>query len=105
MGCYLKRLRRLPETFRPDDAGLTFAFQEGWREHSELCDLQPDTEGGRQDKSDGMKVDRNRLSPQSCNPDKRRLLPPYSMEDGALWYRRPVAKMQGCNIYIASMLP
>ncbi len=55
-------IRRLPETFIPDDAGLTFAFKEGWREHSELCDRQPDTEGGRQDKSDGMKVDRNRLT-------------------------------------------
>lgn len=58
----MSRLRRLPETFVPDDAGLSFAFKEGWRAHSRLCDRQPDTEGGRQDKSDGMKVDRNRLS-------------------------------------------
>jgi len=33
---------------------LTFAFKEGWREHSKLCDHQPDTEGGRQGKSGGM---------------------------------------------------
>ncbi len=55
-------VRRLPETFIPDDAGMAFAFKEGWREHSKLCDRQPDTEGGRQDKSGGMKVDRNRLT-------------------------------------------
>ncbi len=59
---FRSRLRRLPETFIPDDAGLTFAFKEGWREHSPLFDRQPDAEGGRQDKSDGMKVDRNRLT-------------------------------------------
>ena len=55
-------VRRLAETFFPGDAGLTFAFKEGWREHSELCDRQPDTEGGRHDKSGGMKVNRNRLT-------------------------------------------
>ena len=54
-------LRRLAEIFVPDDAGLRFVFKEGWREHSKLCDLQSDTEGGRQDKSNGMKIDRNRL--------------------------------------------
>jgi len=30
--------------------------------HSRLCARRSDTEGGRQDKSDGMKFDRNRLS-------------------------------------------
>jgi hypothetical protein len=32
------------------------------RVHSRLCARRSDTEGGRQDKSAGMKVDRNRLS-------------------------------------------
>ena len=52
----------MPETSVPDDAALTFAFKEGWREHSNLCDHQADTEGGREDKSAGMDVDRNRLN-------------------------------------------
>jgi hypothetical protein len=55
------QLGRLPETFVPDDAGLTFAFKEGRRVHSRLCARRSDTEGGRQDKSAGMKADRNRL--------------------------------------------
>lgn len=55
------RLRRLPEILIPDDAGLTFAFKEVRQEHSAPCDCRSDTEGGRQDKSDGMKIDRNRL--------------------------------------------
>jgi len=54
-------LRRLPETFAPDDAGLTVAFKEGRRVHSRLCARRSDTEGGRQDNSAGMRVDRNRL--------------------------------------------
>jgi hypothetical protein len=41
--------RRLTETSIPDDAGSTFAFSEGWREHSRLCDRRPDTLGGRQE--------------------------------------------------------
>jgi hypothetical protein len=53
--------RRLPETRIPDDAGWTITFKEAWREHSKLCDQQPDTKGGRQDESGGMKVQRNRL--------------------------------------------
>jgi multidrug resistance efflux pump len=56
-------VRRLPDMFIPDDAGLTFAFKEGRQEHGALCDCRCDTEGGRQDKLDGMKIDRNRLSP------------------------------------------
>jgi len=60
-----RALARLPDTVLPDDAGLTFAFKEGWREHSRLCDRRLDTEGGRQRKSGGMKVDNNRLEPQS----------------------------------------
>ena len=60
-----RALARLPDTFLPDDAGFTFAFKEGWREHSRLCDRRLDTEGGRQRKSGGMKVDKNRLEPQS----------------------------------------
>jgi len=59
-------LRRLPETFVPDDAGLTFAFKEGRRAHSRLSGRRSDTEGGRQDKSAGMKVDRNRLCPEGA---------------------------------------
>lgn len=58
------RLRRLPETFLPDDAGLAFVFEEGWREHSKLNDRQPDTEDGPQYKSGGLEVHRNRLSCQ-----------------------------------------
>jgi hypothetical protein len=59
----IEALRRFPETSIPDDAGLAFAFKEGWREHGQLCDHQPDTEGGRQDRSAGVKADRNRLKP------------------------------------------
>jgi len=40
---------------------LTFAFKEGWREHSKLCDRQPNTEDERQDRSGGTKGNRNRL--------------------------------------------
>jgi len=58
-------LRRLPETFAPDDAGLTVAFKEGRRVHSRLCG-RCDTEGGRQDKSAGMKVNRYRLAYPYC---------------------------------------
>ena len=60
-----RALARLPDTFLSDDAGLTFAFKEGWRGHSRLCDRRLVTEGGRQRKSGGMKVDKNRLEPQS----------------------------------------
>jgi len=45
----------------PDDAGLTVAFKEGRRVNSRHCARRSDTEGRRQDKSAGMKVDRNRL--------------------------------------------
>ena len=40
---------------------FALAFKEGWRGHRALCGRQPDIEGGRQYKSDGVKVDRNRL--------------------------------------------
>jgi protein SCO1/2 len=54
--------RHLLQTFLPVDAGLTRAFKEGWREHSKLCDRRLDNEGGRPDKSGGVKADRGRLS-------------------------------------------
>jgi len=56
--------RRLPETLMPDDAGLKVAFKQGGREPSALHDRQRDTDGGRQDKPDGMEVDRNRRKPR-----------------------------------------
>ena len=46
-GVDLNGLRRLPVIFLPAEAGLAFVFKEGWQEHSELCDCQSDTEGGR----------------------------------------------------------
>jgi hypothetical protein len=47
--------------FVPADAGLAFVFKECFREHSALCDRERDAEGGRQDKPDGTRIDRNRL--------------------------------------------
>jgi hypothetical protein len=68
--------RRLPETFVPDDAGLTFAFKEGRRVHSSLCARRSDAEGGHQDKTAVMKVDRNCLKPsRPCQDEETYALP------------------------------
>ena len=56
-------IRRLAEPFMPDHAGLAFAFNEGRREHGAPSGRQPETEGRRQDKSDGLKADGNRRIP------------------------------------------
>jgi zinc transporter len=54
-----KEPARLAETHSIDDAGLTPAFKEVNGGRSKHFDPLPDTEGGRQDKSDGTKVDRH----------------------------------------------
>jgi len=33
---------------------LAFAFKDGWREHRQLCDREPDTEGGLASASPAM---------------------------------------------------
>lgn len=51
--------RRLAETSIPNGAGLTAAFKQERGEPGKHCDRVPATEGGRQDKSEGTKVDRH----------------------------------------------
>jgi hypothetical protein len=46
---------------------LVATFKQNLREHGKLHERQPEIEGGRQDKSTGMKVGRNRHNARPSN--------------------------------------